>query len=103
MRGAHVAASFEDFAEGVDVVAQIGAWILQRVADAGLRREMHDVRETLVAKQLSGGRGISEIDALKREARLTGQVRQPGFLQRDVVVGIEVVDAYDRCSASEQR
>ena len=39
----------------------------------------------------------------ERESRPPGQRREPGFLQRDVVVGIEVVDTHDRRAAREQR
>ena len=43
-----------------------------------------------------------EVDAREAEARITGEAREPSFLQRDVVVGIEVVDTRHRDSVGEQ-
>ena len=53
MRHARVAGALEDAAEGVDVVAQVGGGILQRVPDARLRAATGFAPRTPLALGLS--------------------------------------------------
>ena len=100
---ARMTAAFEHMTEGVDVVAQVGGRVRQRMANARLRGEMDDMRECAVAKQPGRGFRLGEVHARQREA---GQVRKrghPRFLQCHVVIGIEVVDAGDARALGERR
>ena len=83
---------FAKYALGVD----------ERVAHAGLRRQVDDLREAAVAKEPRGRRGVDEIEALEPERVAAGKAREPRLLQRDVIVRIEVVDAGHRAARGEQ-
>ncbi len=62
-------AAFEDPTEGVDVVAQVGARIDERIAHARLRRKVHHVREPAVTQQALGGGGDGQVDRVAAHAR----------------------------------
>ena len=63
---------------------------------------MNGVRERVVAEQPIGGVGVGQVDALETESRAPGKPRRTRFLQRDVVVGVEVVDAEHRHAGIEE-
>ena len=92
VRDARVAAAFDHVTERRQVVPEIRLRIDERVAHARLRGEMNDVRERVVAEEPVRRLGIGEVDALEPEAWALGQPREARFLQRDVVVRIEIVD-----------
>ena len=98
-----MATPFEHMTEGVDVVAQVGSRVGQRVADARLRGKMDDVRECAVAKKPRRRFRVGKVDARKREAGQVRKRRQPGRFQRNVIVGFEVVDPGDVRTLGEQR
>ncbi|MPL96396.1 hypothetical protein SDC9_42574 [bioreactor metagenome] len=82
----------EDLEGADDVALEIGARVLDRVAHARLRGQMHHhVGAVLVeeAQHQAGG-----LDAVidHREARVLAQHRLPAFLQRDVVIIRQVVE-----------
>ena len=80
----------------IDVVAQVGVRIDERIAHARLRGEVHDRREGPPREQCAAHAArVGEIDALEREARIGRERRDARLLQRDVVVRIEIVDAVD--------
>ena len=49
------------------------------------------------------GRAPNEIQALESETRLLLQLGQPGLLQADIVIVIEVVETHHLVSASQQQ
>ena len=78
----------------LDIAAQIGVRIDQRVSNAGLGRQVHDpVDPAFLGEQLRDGVAIGDIEAPEGEAGPALKSGQPGFLQPDVVVVIQVVDA----------
>jgi len=86
-----------------DVGFQIGARILQRVADAGLGREMQDggpVRQP--ADDPRDRVRVGYVDLLEPEPAVVRQPGQPGLLQRRIVVGVEIVDPDDLIPTRQQ-
>lgn len=82
---------------------EIGAWVLDRIADAGLCTEMDDPVEVFAIERCLKRDVIGEIDLLEREAGTQlGELGQPGMLQRDVVIVVEAVDAEHRVTPCEQ-
>src|SRR5438132_7717051 len=78
----------------MDVVAQVRAGVDERIAHAGLRREVRNMREASVAQQRKRRDGVGEIERIAMHAR----GREPidaGALERDVVIRIEAVDSGD--------
>jgi len=63
---------------------------------------MNDAGEPLVGKQLRHRVSIREVDLLEAERRLLSQQRQPGSLEADVVIVIEVVEPHDLVTSREQ-
>ena len=98
-----MAATLDDVAERRQVVGEIRGGIDERVAHAGLRSEMDHLPERAVRKKTRGRVGIGQVHANEPEGRMAGELREPRFLQADVVIGIEVVDAGDAPSPREQR
>ena len=92
MRDARVAAAFDHVTERRQVVPEIRARIDERVTHARLRGEMNHVRERVVTEELVRRLRIGEVDALEPKALAPGQPGEARFLQRDVVVRIEIVD-----------
>ena len=86
-----------------DVGFDIGAGILQRITHPGLRREMQDggaVRQP--ADDPRDLRRVRDVDLLEPEPSVCRQPVQPGFLQRRIVVGVQIVDADDRVPTRQQ-
>jgi hypothetical protein len=87
---------------------QVRLHICQRVFDAvtnaGLRAEVDDPVEIRFARKFRQRPGIRKIDLLEAEAVVepAGQPLQPGFLQRRVVIVVEIVDPDDLLAALEQ-
>ena len=95
-------AAFEDVREADDVAVDVGKRILQRVAHAGLRREVNHALELLAREQLRHPRPVGEIQLDEAEVRPLPQLREPRLLQRDVVVVVEVVEPDDFVAALQQ-
>ena len=93
MPAAVVPAAFQDVGEALDVGVDIGVRILQRIADAGLRREMHHVGKLLGGKQSGNACAIGEIELEEAEVRVTLELLEPRLLQRRIVVGVHAVEA----------
>ena len=91
-----VAAALEHVEEGDDVRGHVGHRLGQRPADAGLGREMDDAARPMALEQVARGGLVGEIQALEDEAVAGPQRGEPRFLEADVVVGREAVDADDR-------
>ena len=69
MPAAVVAAAFQHVDEALDVGIDIGVRIFKRIAHAGLRREMDDMRETVLAANSAATAGaVGEIELDETEA-----------------------------------
>ncbi len=75
--------------------------VRERVAHAGLRRQVDDARERVPREQRLHRGAVGEFDPLEREARMRKPL-QPRLLQPRVVVIIQVVDADHRLAARQQ-
>ena len=78
----------------------IGAGVDQAVAHAGLGGEVDDA--VGVAAGFGQRRRIGDVAAHEAEIVVFLQPRQPRFLQRHVVIVVEIVDADDGVAALEQ-
>ena len=116
MADALLAAALEQVDESEHVAAGVGNRVLERVADAGLRRQMDDPVEAFGGEEPLEYRDILDVHLCEahrggtRRPELRGVVRrgvdaqfgQPGQLQADVVVVVERVDARDLVTFVEQ-
>ena len=67
MLGLAMAAAFENVEKAGEIGIEIGVRVLQRIAHAGLRGEMHDRTEIAVAKHRLGDFAVGEIELVKAE------------------------------------
>ena len=77
-----------------EVRLDVGARVLEAVADAGLRAEMDDpVDVDAVGERLQRG-GVGEVDPLEAEAvaELARETVEPRLLERRIVIIVEIVD-----------
>ncbi len=104
LQAAQVPACFEDFELGDEIGADIGARMIDRIAHAGLRREMDDAVDLGMRPREAEQRlGIGEIEALEAEAALARQGREPRLFQRDRIIVVDVIDADDVFAALQKR
>ena len=90
-----VAAGLEHIHEPDDVGFDIGMRVFDRVAHAGLRREMHDPLGRGVGKNAIDGLPIGDVDLVKTEPLMRQQPRESRLFQGDVVVIVKIVYAND--------
>lgn len=90
----------EDVVETYDVALDIGIGVLDAVAYTGLGRQVHDDVEMMLGKKSIDERFVSKVASNKAECRrfyVQGQLFdffQAVFLEADVIIGIQVVEAY---------
>src|SRR3974390_2404565 len=65
-----VTATFQNIAEADEIGIDIGVWIDQRVANARLRREMHNKGKPMLAKKRGGGRAGPEVEPHEFEIQI---------------------------------
>ena len=86
-----------------DVGLDVDIGIDQRMAHAGLGREVHDAVEVAVLLgQRQHGVAVGNVGLEEGEALVLAQRLQPGELQDGVVIGAEIVDADHRLAARQQ-
>ena len=86
-----------------DIGVDIGERIGERVAHPGLRREMDDAVDVAVSiDERRHRREIGDIDGVELEAGAGLQEREARLFQRDIVIGVEIVDADHLLAAVEQ-
>lgn len=93
-----VAAGLKDVEEADEVALEVGARVLDGVADTGLGREVHHDVETVLREQALDKGGVAEVAANEGEAALCvglGQHAQARVLDAGVVVAVEVVETDD--------
>lgn len=97
-----VAAAFENIDEADQIAIHVSVWILDRIANAGLRGEVDDLVEFLFGEQFFHPGAVSHIEFYKAEAGQDGQALEPVFLERHFVVIVEIVEANDLIAARQQ-
>src|SRR5262249_1427633 len=80
MTGLAMAAALEDVEKTGEISIEISVRILQRVTNAGLRREVHDRAEFALAKNAFDVAPRGEIDLMEAEFVVFAQNGEPGFL-----------------------
>ena len=86
-----------------DIGGDIGVWIDQRVAHAGLGCEMHDAGDAgEVGGQLQHAVTVCDIDLVEIERLVGRQLRQPRLFQPHIIVVVEIVDADHGIAARQQ-
>ena len=91
-------ASLEDVVEAEDVAVDVGIRISDAVANAGLGGEVHDNLGFVLFKDAIDGSLVSNV-SFKEVIGIGGDARndrETVFLQRDIVVIIQVIDVNDR-------
>jgi hypothetical protein len=92
MPDAMMPAALQDVEKTLHVGRHVGVRILQRVAHARLRREVDDRAEARPAEQRFHLPEIRDVHVDEPELRVL-QPRQARFLEADIVVVVQVVDA----------
>lgn len=93
-----VAAGLEHVEEADEVALEVGARVLDGVADARLGGEVHHDVETVLREQALDEGGVAQVAAHEGEAAVCvglDQHAQAGVLDTGVVVAVEVVEADD--------
>ena len=96
-----VPARLEDVEEAGDVRADVLVRIRQRVAHAGLRREVDDAIEAFLREQRVDRGPVGDVELVEREVGVL-ELLQPRELEVDVVVLVEVVESDHGVAAREQ-
>lgn len=93
-----VAAGLEHVEEADEVALEVGARVLDGVADARLGSEVHHYIEAVLGEQALDEGGVAQVAAHEGEAAVRvglGQHAQAGVLDAGVVITVEVVEAND--------
>lgn len=93
-----MAACLEDVEEADEVALEVGARVLDGVADARLRGEVHHDVEAVLGEQALDEGGIAQVTANESKAAIgvgLGQHAQARVLDAGVVVAVEVVESDD--------
>lgn len=93
-----VAAGLEHVEEADEVALEVGARVLDGVADARLGNEVHHYIEAVLGEQALDEGGVAQVAAHEGEAAVRvslGQHAQAGVLDAGVVIAVEVVEAND--------
>lgn len=91
-----VAACLEDIEKAHEIALEVGARVLDGVADARLRREVHNDVEAVLREQAFDKGGVAQVATHEGEAAVCvglGQHAQARVLDAGVVVAVEVVEA----------
>src|SRR5690606_35772605 len=76
--------------------------VFDGIANACLCAEMHDALRTMLGEDARHRVTIREVGADEAEIAVRRQLVEPRLLQADIVVVIQVVDAYDGVAALQQ-
>lgn len=93
-----VAAGLEHVEEADEVALEVGARVLDGVADARLGSEVHHYIEAVLGEQALDEGGVAQVAAHEGEAAVRvslGQHAQAGVLDAGVVIAVQVVEAND--------
>ena len=96
------AAALEHIEGPDDVALHVAVRILERIAHAGLRAQVHDPLEALPGEQGGHRLLIGEVGVHKSEQALPGQEREARTLERRIVVVVEIVQPDHFVAAPEE-
>jgi len=97
-----MAAGFKDIDETHEIGIHVSMGVLDRIADAGLRRQIYHPLGSVSGKGFVQHLAIFKAGSDFGEARIRLQARQAGALQVDIVIIVEVVEADDFVAARQQ-
>src|SRR4029450_12509297 len=97
-----VPAAFEQVQESDDIRDHVRARLDECLTDSGLRRQMDDFPRTVAAEEIPRPLLVGEVEPLREKSVVARQLGKAGFLEREVVVRREAVNAEDRTSFLEQ-
>ncbi len=96
------ATAFQHIEETDQIGIHIGIRVRQRLADAGLGREMHHIGKPVRGKQSRHSVAVGDVQFLEFKRREASQLREPRLLESRIAMVVEIVDADDRASLLEQ-
>src|SRR5690606_18525913 len=99
------AGRLEDDAHADQVRAGVVEWMFDRVPHPRLGGQVQDVAEARLLEQAADRLGVRDVEPRELEAfgaRMPANVGDPVFLERNRVVGVQVVDTVDAVAALEQ-
>src|SRR6266480_5056104 len=102
MLNAGVPAAFENVQKTDDVAIDVRVGILERIAHAGLSRQMNDAIGWFALEDIFHSSPVGNVDLDEAETIVLGQPRQSRLLQGNVVVVVEVVQPQNIVTAREQ-
>ena len=97
-----VPATFEDIEEAIEVGIGIDVRVCERMADAGLPREMDHPGETVPGEQRRDLGPIRKIGMNELESGLRPQQIEPRLLERGIVKVVEIVEPDDMTAFGQQ-
>ena len=95
-------AALEHVQRADQIAFDIRMWILDRVPDPRLGRQMDDSIDGGGAEKRLHADAIREVKFFEPESAPGTEPRKTRFLERRIVIGIEVVEADDLVAAREQ-
>ena len=93
--------SFEYVQKSDDVALNISMRVIDRVANAGLRREMDHAIELFIGKKFFYGASIGDVELDEFELFFRFQFGKARFFELDVVIIIKVIQTNDNITAPE--
>lgn len=94
---------FQDVEVADQIRLRVDARVLDRIADARLRSQMHDPIEVGAGKRVLELAGVGKVLEMEAEGlAMAGQFREPGLLERRAVILVEIVDSDDLLAPCEQ-
>src|SRR5262245_44409283 len=97
-----VPTSFQHVEKALEIGIDVSMRLLDRVAHAGLGREMNDGGEAMLRKQRSDCVAICQIGLHKREAAILLKDVKPRPLQRGIIIAVEIIEPENRPAFSQK-
>jgi hypothetical protein len=90
---------FQNVRETHDIAVNVGKWVLERIANTRLRREIDYAPGTMLSEALADRLGIRKVDAVVAISRVRREARKSRLLDSRIVIVIVVVDPDDLVAA----
>lgn len=97
-----VAAAFEHMESACDIGLDISVGVVQRVADAGLRREMDDALWPLLGEHRLDHLALGQVCLDEMESVAALEPPKTGLFKGDIVIRAHIVEPNDLVAAVEQ-
>ena len=97
-----VPATFENIEEAFEIGIGIDMRVIDRMADAGLSREVDHLGEGVPCEQRRDAGPVREIGVHEFESRLLPQQIEPRRLERGIVEVVEIVEPDDMAAFGQQ-